>query len=89
MPRFRFTADPNTSVKLFCLEDSEKLKFLGLVVDESKTGFSACFVRMDDFYVGDKFSAAVGALGRMPCDVRWSQRLDDKIVKVGFQYLDE
>tara|TARA_B100000749_G_scaffold280223_1_gene275341 strand:- start:46076 stop:46348 length:273 start_codon:yes stop_codon:yes gene_type:complete len=89
MPRFRFTADPNTTVGLHSVGEEGKLLFTGLVVDESKSGFCGCFVREDDFRVGEAYSAKVGMLGVMECEVRWSQRVDEKILKVGFMYRDE
>ena len=88
--RFRFDAEPNTLVNIFNAGEADTTpRYVGLTLNESHTGFCGLFVTKDIFYVGNHYESVVGVLPQMTCEVRWSKRLAEHIVQVGFEYVEE
>lgn len=67
-------------------------EYIALIENESHTGASLVFVIKEsdpDFIkIGTKWIAKIGMLAPMRVEVKWNQRIDDVIVKVGIAILD-
>ena len=62
---------------------------LGLVINESHTGFSAVFTaaHLGVINAGDVVVANVGRLGPVRCEIRWVRWLSDDLARIGCMYL--
>ena len=89
----RFLPDPNTLLWLSqsaSVDDSFEPCFVGLVLDESQKGCSAVFVKdqiSEQLLPGNRCVLAVGDMPRMIAEIRWQKELDNKSVRLGFEYI--
>ncbi len=83
----RFAPDPNTLAQVnFGSSEKKSETVLGLVLNESKTGFAALFNTSVKIKENMNCNCRVGQLPDTKAQVRWFTILEKDIVKVGFEY---
>lgn len=59
-----------------------------LVVDEAYQGCGLVFQNQKGFEVGEVCRLQLGQIGPLQAEVRWKQKLDENLIKVGFRFLE-
>ena len=89
----RFLPDPNTLLWLsqsVTTDEPFEPRFVGLVLDESQKGCSAVFVKDqigEKLLPGNRCVLAVGDMPHVTAEVRWQKALDNRSVRLGFEYI--
>jgi hypothetical protein len=81
----RFHADENTFI-IAIVDEGHEVD--GLCITESAKGCSGTFVMTDVFEVEKACKLKVGLLDPLKAVVRWVTKLDEEVIKVGFEYLE-
>ena len=71
------------------LEGQFAPQITALVVDESYDGCGLVFQNQKGFEIGEVCRLQVGQIGPFQAEVRWKQKLDEQLLKVGFRYLEK
>ena len=83
----RFEPDPNTVAQVhFILSGRKNTTILGLVLNESQSGFAALFYTPIKLKEGMVATCRVGQLPDTTATIRWFKTLEKNVVKVGFEY---
>jgi len=84
---FRYNADENALVKIEARNDQH---IVGLMRDESYQGFAAVFQKTAFRYTeGDTVEVEAGRLPLRTAEVIWIKSLDEKFLKIGFEWKDD
>jgi hypothetical protein len=81
----RFPSDDNTFI-VASFESGHEID--GLSITESASGCSGVFVVNDLFEVEKTCQLKVGSIDPLKAIVRWVTKLDDEVIKVGFELLE-
>lgn len=85
-------ADPGRYQKFNKADPEMVTSYIALIENESHTGASLVFIIKDDksefIQVGTKWIVKIGQLAPMRAEVKWNQKIDDVIIKVGVTFLD-
>jgi hypothetical protein len=83
---FRYNPDDNALAEIRVDEDHS---VIGLLRDESYSGCAAVFQQSAFRHEEDEVvSLRAGKQGPRPAEVQWTEPLDDKLVKVGFEWVE-
>lgn len=87
---FRWAADLNTLVyiKRTNAITGEESDAIGLVTNESHTGFGVVMLTANNPVESEKCLVKVGKLHEMQAEVVWVKELDEHCQKMGFRYLE-
>ena len=84
----RFQPDPNTLAVVASTIANGSPNFVGLVLDESKSGFRAAFRNNLKLKKTDVCAIAVGKLAPLQAEVAWRKDVSSLLVEYGFRYLE-
>jgi hypothetical protein len=83
--KIRFEPEPNTMAQVIF----KKVKFVGLVVNESQSGCRAVFLSKNPLVAGDVCQIIVGELQELAAQVVWRKELGSLVCEMGFSYLEK
>ncbi len=69
------------------IEGKFHANLIGLVLDQSAQGCGLVFQSQNGFEIGEICRIKIGSYEPVQAEVRWKQKLDDSLIKVGFRFL--
>lgn len=83
---FRYNPDTNALVEIQ-LDGNRAI--MGLMRDESYSGCAAVYQKSAfHFEEGETVEVQAGNHNPRPADIKWIEELDDKLIKVGFEWVE-
>ena len=85
----RYVSEVNELVGMMRGQDESDFReeIVGILVDESFKGCSVVIHCSHQLAAGEKMIVRAGKLSPLPAEVRWSKDIDEKVCKVGLEYL--
>jgi hypothetical protein len=80
----RYTPDDNTLIHVQFVDGTQ---CTGLAYSEAHKGCAGVFTKKSSFMPEVNCDLSIGEIKNLSAQVRWVEEVDDKLIKVGFEFI--